>query len=483
MFPELAPFRPSDASLIELGAAMEDVDFGQNPDDPRGDNHGVPAGYTYFGQFVDHDITFDKTIGFPPPLLDPTLIEQARTPTLDLDSLYGMGPVLQPELYEPGDPPDRARFRIGRTSAVASIAEHLHLPTLLPHDLPRAPVKAVIADTRNDEHLLVAQMHLAWLQFHNKVLGEVLADPTTPYRPAARTPFDETRRIVTWHYQWLVINDWLPRITRTGAVDEVLGNGARWWRSPGRSWNKPYMPVEFSVAAYRMGHSMIRQTYEPNRAYRFATRHPMTLAHLFFFTGNDHPPPNLFFVGIPGAPIITVAVVDWRRFFEIDLSKVRPNPSRRLDTRLANPLRSLPEFRNNPANQPPALAQRNLLRGSRVGLPSGQDVAAWLGVTALSRGRLRQGHAGEVVRKHGFDDSTPLWYYILREAEVQHEGTRLGEVGSRIIAETVVGLLEGDPDSYLAVDRNWRPTLPAHHPMRSMADLMRYIGNVNPIGD
>src|SRR5262249_29374951 len=122
MFPELAPFRPSDASLIELGAAMEDVDFGDNPDDLRGDNPGVPAGYTYFGQFVDHDITFDKTIGFPPPLLDPTLIEQARTPTLDLDSLYGMGPALQPELYEPGDPPDRARFRIGRTSAVASIA-------------------------------------------------------------------------------------------------------------------------------------------------------------------------------------------------------------------------------------------------------------------------------------------------------------------------------------------------------------------------
>jgi hypothetical protein len=478
---ELPAFRPPDDALIALGTSMEDINVGGGgQEDPAGDNPHVPAGFTYLGQFVDHDITFDRTVGFP-VIDDPAEIEQARTPKLELDSVYGMGPVRQPDLYEPGLPPGQARFRIGKTSAEPSANNNMGgmVPVSLPHDLPRAPIQAVIADPRNDENLVVAQTHLAFLQFHNKVMdmppghGHHHGMPATP-----GTPFEQARRIVRWHYQWIVLNDWVRRIVIPEVLDEVLRCGRMFYRFEDTPGRRPYMPLEFSVAAYRLGHSMIRQVYDYNRVFSHDPNAitPATLQLLFLFTGNQRP-------GQGRAPIPSNWIIDWRRFFPVEPNaKVALNQARRLDTRLANPLRNLPEFANI-AGDVPSLAQRNLLRGSRVGLPTGQEVARAMKLRPLSPESLASGAAGGVVRQHGFHENTPLWYYILKEAEVQQEGVRLGEVGSRIVSEVFVGMLQGDKTSFLHA-HHWQPTLPAAKPGTfTMADLLRFVGNINPIGD
>ncbi len=479
MLPDLLPFRPSDRALIELGVAMEDADFGTDPEDPDGDNPNIPAGFTYFGQFVDHDITFDKTEGFPDEALDPEVIVQARTPSLDLDSLYGLGPELQPDLYEPGDPADRARFRIGATSGESSPDETGQpLPVSLPHDLPRgADNRALIGDPRNDENLAVAQTHLAFLQFHNRVLEQLLAGEVAPV--CTGTPFEQARQIVRWHYQWIVLHDFVARLVDPEILARVLAEGRRFYLWEQHPSGRPFMPIEHSVAAYRLGHSMIRQNYNFNRVFRTGGLAVAGLDLLFHFTGNNRPAPV---PGLPpGAPIPSNWIIDWRRFFALDPA-VTPNASRKLDTRLANPLRSLPEFRGTD-NQPESLAQRNLLRGSRLGLPSGQDVAERLDIDPLPAEVIATGPAGEVAARHHLQHQTPLWFYILKEAEALESGVRLGPVGSILIAEVFVGLLQGDPLSFMKADPDWKPTLPSATPGAfSMADLLAYVGNVNPLG-
>ncbi len=484
IFPDLAAFRPSDQSLQDLGAAMDDTDFAASPDNPNGDNANVPAGFTYLGQFVDHDITFDKTFGFP-EISDPAAIEQARTPSLDLDSLYGMGPELQSELYAEGESPERAHFKIGATSATPSVGVN---GISMPHDLPRqATNEALIGDPRNDENLIVAQTHLAFLQFHNKVLDDIL-NGTIACSPdsygSAPTPFEQARQIVRWHYQWIVLHDFIRRVIQPAVLDDVLQNGRNFYLFENVGSGKPFMPLEHSVASYRLGHSMIRQSYDYNRVFSFGGLAPATLQLLFHFTGNIRSFTSD--AGLPpGAPIPSNWILDWRKFFEVNATPAAtPNPSRRLDTKLANPLRDLPEFRNT-GNTPVSLAQRNLLRASRVGLPSGQDVAAAMSIgNPLSAAELASGITGAVVTQHGFEMSTPLWFYILKEAEVREAGERLGETGSRLLAEVFVGLLEGDELSFLADDRNWKPTLESSQPDHfTMADLLTYVGHINPIGE
>ncbi len=412
---------------------------------------------------------------------------QARTPSLDLDSLYGMGPELQPELYVQGVDPREARFAIGSTSSKASPdADNALLPVSLPFDLPRQPSSAaIIADPRNDENLLVAQTHLAYLKFHNKVLEEVIAGrlkATTPYAKSSKpeTPFEKARRMVRWHYQWIIMNELLPALIRPQAIQQVLQHGRKYFKFEDRG-PRTFMPLEHSVAAYRLGHSMIRQTYDYNRVFRFGGLAPASLPLLFHFTGNaTNQLPGL---PTPGAPIPSNWIIDWRRFLKFPNSAVQPNATRKLDTKLANPLRDLPEFRNNPDNQPPALAQRNLLRGSRVGLPTGQAVAEFLKVKPLTADELASGGTSAAVTKHNFHKESPLWFYILKEAEVKENGARLGEVGSTILAETFVGLMEGDELSYLSADRNWKPTLGSQPGQFTLRHIVEWLDIVNPLGE
>lgn len=475
MFADLEPFRPPDDALEDLGRAMIET----SPEDPALNTSDVPAGVTYLGQFIDHDLSFDKT-ELEGPIDDPDQMEQARTPTLELDSLYGLGPRLNPQFYEPHPPEPRAIFRIGRTSSIASSGGvgKPDVPVSLPNDLPRGDDKlAIIADERNDENTIVAQTHLAFLKFHN----QVMAIGPQRGRGGPGTPFERTQRTVRWHYQWIVLHDFLPQIVDPTVLDDVRTNGRKFYRFNQRPFEgQAFMPLEFSAAAYRMGHSMIRESYNFNRVFAHQSVEPAALVEaslklLFDFTGSGG-----FLPAPPGThkALPSNWIIDWRRFFDVGSPQLL-NFIRRIDTKLVPALHNLPGA--SPGRE--SLAVRNLLRGSRVGLPSGQDVAGAMNITALTPGQVASGDDGSVLQEHGLDERTPLWYYVLKEAEVQTGGRRLGEAGSRIVAEVFIGLLEGDATSFVAVEPNWKPTLPSVIPGDfTMADLLRFVNDLNPLG-
>ncbi len=490
LFPNLRPLTPSIESLDELGKAMVDIN-GAEPGDPEGatnpdptrDNATIPAGYTYLGQFIDHDITFDPTT-LKEVQVDPLSVQNFRTPALDLDSIYGSGPVGQPFLYQldVGDPKisDPDQFLIGSTTKVANPQDTIESK---PNDIPRAvSTLALTSDPRNDENLIVAQLHITFLKFHNKVVQGIKNGSIKQESPLQQTPFDEARDLVIWHYQWIVLNDFLRRILDTEQLDLVVKQGRSFYRPRAEA----FIPVEFSAAAYRLGHSMIRSVYDYNRIFStdrnspgFIT--PATLQLLFEFTaksGDQNTPGGPGIGPKKSQTLPSNWIIDWRRFFELEPA-VKVNFSRKLDPFLADPLAAVPNI-----PEPRSLAARNLRRGSSLGLPSGQSVARFLRFEPLKSSEIAQGPDGIVAKKLGFDIETPLWYYILKEAQVQADGKHLGKVGSRIIAEVFVGLLQLDSSSFLAKRPNWRPTLPAKVPGTfTMADLLNFVGDLNPIGD
>ena len=478
MFPDLPALVVSDEALAALAAAMVD-DPASGPD---GDNPALPAGYTYLGQFVDHDITLDTT-PLSDQVADPAATQNFRTPALDLDSLYGQGPGMDPHLYEcatrsPYEPLNK--LLLGRTTP--SPDQGLDDP--LPNDLPRNHVgRALIGDARNDENLAVAQTHLAFLKFHNAVVDHL--SQTKPLL-TGMAQFLEARRIVTWHYQWIVLFDFVERLTEPGLIRRILQDGRQVYRFSAT----PYMPAEFAGAAFRLGHSMIRQQYDFNRVFREGELVPATLGMLFGFTGKSgaivgelvDDPRIEDTPGIPGGKLQSLPgnwIIDWRRFFELDL-EVTPNASRLLDTRLAPMLSTLPGEQGQEA----VLALRNLRRGAQLGLPSGQSVANAVGAVALTPEQVATGPSGAVAQAQGLTRETPLWFYVLKEAEVLHGGQRLGPVGSMIIAETFLGLVYGDRNSFLSQRKNWQPELPSQTPGSfTMADLLRFTNDINPIGE
>ncbi len=462
MFPELRPLSPSIESLDELGQAMVE----SSPDDTEGDNKNVPAGFTYLGQFIDHDITFDPT-SLQEILVDPLSLRNFRTPMLDLDSLYGSGPAAQPFLYQRAD---KDKFLIGKTSSDPGGGDPT-VPTDLPNDLPRgAEGFALIGDPRNDENLIVAQLHLAFLKFHNKVVEGVKNGSIRQESPLRKSPFEEARDLVIWHYQWIVLNDFLRRILDNKQLDSVLRNGRRFYKFKRREG--PFIPVEFSVAAYRFGHSMVRAVYDYNRVFTPLPGGvtPATLQLIFRFTG----------LSGSSVPVPSDWIIDWRRFFNVGAG-AQTGLSRNLNPFLATPLTNLPLGETEPLLN--SLAVRNLRRGRSLGLPPGQSVARFMGFKPLSPKDIAKGPDGEVAAKHNFHIESPLWYYVLKEAEIQGKGKRLGEVGSRIVAEVFVGLLEADSSSFLARKPDWKPLLPSKEKGNfTMADLIEFVGDINPIG-
>lgn len=395
----LESFIPSADHLTTLGEALED--------DGSGDSSKIPAIYTYFGQFTDHDITFDIT-----PLS--TNIDNAssrrnfRDPTLALDSVYGAGPEANPYLYQR----DNGKFVIGETSGGS------------PNDLPRLSNRlAVTGDPRNDENLLVAQVHLAFMKAHNRIYDSIDAGTGT-----TQSTFELAHESLAWHYQWIVVNDFLAKVLDEEVLQQSVLYGPQYF-----DVENPSMPIEFSVAAYRFGHTMVRENYDFNAKFENST-----LFQLFSFTG-----------GGGNAPIPDSWIIDWPRF----TTPNEMNFARKLDPYISTPLTAIPRL------EPGNLAVRNLLRGRALGLPSGQDVAGLLGITPLTDVQLRTGPESAAVSDAGFDVRSPLWYYILKEAEMVGEGERLGPVGSTIVAETFVGLLLSDKNSYLTKNPSWQPTL------------------------
>jgi hypothetical protein len=436
MFKDLPPFGPPDALLSALAARMVEPQGGA---DSANDNAAIPSGFTPLGQFIDHDLTLDRT-----PLAlaqaDPLALTNFRSPRYDLDAIYGGGPAESPQLYDPADP---ARLLVaGR-------------------DLPRLETgRAVLVEGRNDENVLISQLHVAFLLFHNKMV-DLLRRMGVP----ADGVFETARKYCRWHYQWMVVHDFLPRVIGQSLVDEIMGGGdddddddggnrpnLRFYR-PAHP-DQPMMPVEFSAAAYRFGHSMVRPRYTINGT---------GSKDLFGPAASDT---NLN----GGRPITPALVVDWSHLFATSASRA-PQPSRKIDSRLSLPLHALPGTIVRQPDPMVSLAERNLIRGKRLGLPSGQRVARAIGATPLTNAQLG-------LTEAGWGGEAPLWYYILKEAELRQGGQRLGPVGGRIVGEVLTGLLSLDPTSYLNAAPGIRPVPPiAAVPGRfTMVDLLRFAG-------
>jgi heme peroxidase len=334
-------------------------------------------------------------------------------------------------------------------------------------DLPRnSQGRALTGDPRNDENIIVSQLHLLFLRFHNRVVDHL--GSSTPPVPADAL-FDEAQRTVRWHYQWIVAHDFLRRIVGPEVIDDILVD--RPYATAGGEmtpkgidlrffgWRyDPFMPVEFSVAGYRFGHSMIRPDYRINTT---------ITQDIPIFVPAAHPGE---FDDLRGfRPLPKQWTIDWSFFFDVgDASHLQP--ARLIDSKLAEPLHKLPGLR------PAALARRNLERGAVLGLPSGQRVAAAMCVPVLSDDDL--GIAG---MSPAFVGHAPLWFYILKESELGQRGKRLGAVGGRIVAEVLLGLLKGDPFSYINVEPCWQPTLPsaAAHEF-TMADMVNFVDSPEP---
>jgi Animal haem peroxidase len=448
-----------------------------------GGHSQIPAGFTYLGQFIDHDLTFDKTNVMLGENVSPADLLQARSPSLDLDSLYGAGPN-DPEsarFYEP----DGVHLKMGKTVAAEGIAakDGFDLPRGAGSTLAKKR-KAIIPDPRNDENLAVAQTHLAMIRFHNRVVDTLPA--STP--PAQRFP--RARRIVTRHYQWMIRTDFLPRICAPGVVNSVFNNGRKAFETGATPTDVPTMPIEFSVACYRLGHSMIRSAYNWNRIFDDGFG---TLDLLFTFSGGSGD-----LGGSQRLPSTWIA--DFRRLYDFGeagradlvVPAAKFNRAMRIDTRLADPLRFLPGFPAGESN----LAFRNLTRAKMVKLATGQQMATFLkskGVTLtkLSKAQVRDGSGGaglsgltEVQRAALLKD-TPLWFYILREAELN--AGRLKGVGARIVAETFHRAIEGSQFSIVR-DPTWRPSLGPNTTTFRMVDLLLFTFQgkkalLNPLGN
>ena len=457
-----------------------------------GGNGDIPAGYTYLGQFIDHDLTMDRTTVMLGEDVRPVDMLQGRSPRLDLDSLYGNGPgdAGSAKFYAA----DGLHLRTGTTIAVPPDGAKPG------HDLPRvgkgatkkAKRTALIADPRNDENLIVAQTHLAMIRFHNRVLDRLPASVPDTQR------FTRARKKVSLHYQWLIRHDYLPRICSPAVLDDVFTNGRKLVEPGATPDSVPAMPVEFSVAAFRLGHSMVRPAYNWNRIFSGSGG---ALEYMFQFSGLG---------GDLGAEIRLISswIADFRRIYDFAAGGhpgLKPasnvNKARRIDTRITDPLGNLPPHVFGGANSIPFgdprrnLAFRNLTRGSMVKLASGQQMAAKLNalgvsVTPLTRAQILGGSGGAVLdeltaaQEDALVANTPLWFYILREAELN--GGKLRGVGGRIVAETFHRAMEGSRFSIVRSPA-WRPTLGRNATTFEMTDLLFFAfagkkAEINPLG-
>ena len=367
----------SDELLSQLSVAMTFAGRGRL-------DRGMPAGYTYLGQFVDHDMTRDPTeLNLTAIGLEDLLSK--RSPTLDLDSLYGKGPQAEPQYYAA----DGVHLLTGRPFDVTggnAAADGFDLPRRRPaaDGERRTEREAKIPDIRNDENLAVAQVHAAFIRLHNRVV-DGLVEQSVP----SALLFERARAIVTRHYHWMLVHDYLPRICDPAVVRDVFTHGRRIFEAQ----NAPRfgtMPVEFSGAAFRLGHSMIRTTYEWNKIFngKPGALDSGHLFRLFRFSGTSgtlmpvaHAPGSAADLADlenppalePGSPLGRALpsnwVADMTRLFDFsrfagDDPAFVPTPedfnhAAAIDSHLVDPLATLP-MGSFGATQTPLLKKRNL---------------------------------------------------------------------------------------------------------------------------
>lgn len=458
IFPHLPAFAPPServrAALVELGRkgglmdandnlAAGPVELIVNPalniNNRNSTSH--TAGVTFMGQFLDHDMTFDTTSRLGQPT-HPHTAPNTRRPFFDLDSVYGDGPSGSRLLYDQADP---VKFRV----------EHGGLFEDLPRD---ANGTAIIADPRNDENLIIAGLQIAFLLFHNAMVDRVrINEPEW----SPEEVFDEARRLTTRHYQWLLVHEFLPQFVGEAMVHDVLTNGGRHY--PARH-TEGTIPVEFQMA-YRFGHSLVRPSYRAN----FTGNGGTAFFAMLFDPGQA---PGAEPADLRGGARGTRRFIGWHTFFRFPGFESDTRPNKRIDTTLSTPLFELPLGAIASGLPPISLAERNLLRHLTWSLPSGQAVAAAMGGPVLP-----ESHFAELASiEPSFVSSTPLWYYVLREADVLANGETLGPIGGRLVAEVFIGLLRADPASILNTPVPFVPTLGPSPGVFTMVDFLRIAG-------
>jgi Animal haem peroxidase len=416
LFPELPALAGEGEALLALGTAGGVCDGGDNGRDAM----ETAAGWPLFGQFIAHDITSDRS-----PLTRHAEDSDAvnfRGPRADLECLYGGGQVGSPYLYRRDDP---AQLLLGHNDRGDEA------------DVPRnAEGVALIGDPRNDVHVLVSQMQVGMIKAHNR-----LVELARERGVAGTEVFDVARRETIWHYQWVIVNDYLPRLVGPELVGSVLDDGPRFYRPAG----EPRIPLEFADAAFRYGHSQVRDSFELN-----------------MYSG----PLRLFPDLVGFRPVPAELAVDWTRLY--DVKGARPAQRAKLiDGRLARSLIELPVAITGEVELGAyhSLAGRDLARGNAYGLPSGEAVAEAMGEAPLGDDPLG-------LRAAGWWGETPLWLYFLAESARRGRGEQLGPCGGRIVAEVLIGILEADRGSYRANEPSWTPTLPARGERFGLTDML-----------
>lgn len=411
---------------------------GINPPCPD-PSQDVPSFFTYFGQFLDHDMTLD-TLPLPTEFVDPTTIPNNRDPRLDLDSVYGGGPQANPELYEA----DKKHLRVNGRDLPRDPA-CVVVPT--PATSSLTPCPSIIIDGRNDENQVIAQIHVAFLRAHNALIDQ-------GYN------LEQARELMRWRHQWIVVHEFLPEVLDANVYADVFrpdGSIQTKYYDPKQAF-RAVMPVEFSVAAYRFGHSQVRRAY-------IMTQNGPKLQVFNNSAADLH----------GGRQIATDHVIFWPNFLPVDgqaltgqvgTGQVAANISRKIDTLLSSGLFVLPIPGAAPEGSA-ILAKRNIQRAREYGLPSGQAVAARLKLDDQSIHVYTNAQIAAAIQRLAFLDpdapnydtsylgEAPLWLYILAESRIVQNGAKLGPVGSRIVAEVIGGLLAGDVRSYYR--RNWMP--------------------------
>jgi hypothetical protein len=440
-------------------------------DDRTAPGAPIPTIYTFFGQFVDHDITlatFSKSISDisknnPRPIsFEQTgkdqlekLVVNSRSPNLELDSVYSP--------YAPWDPNDRAKMLLGKVSHPEGLPDGKEVYNDLPRHQRSTDLEfdrmALIGDTRNDENVILAQLHVAFLHAHNALVDQGKS-------------FDEARKLLIQHYQWIVLHDFLERVADPEIVTSIRDHKQDPFFDPVPG--EFFMPLEFSVAAYRFGHSKVREVY---LHYNNIQTSP-DLSSLFTFGRSGG---NL--AGFPNIP--GVWVIEWKNFLSLDDPEAFPRP---IDTTLSETLLNIGGENGQPGLN---LAAMNLLRGYVLRIPTGQAVANAMRIEPLAAEQIEtvaarlndKGKQLEALRKGNFQHQTPLWFYILAEAAYYHGGKHLGPVGSTIVAEVLIGVLRNSEYSILG-EPDWEPRLKGRVKGKfDLADLLILAGVLKPKPD
>ncbi|ADW69079.1 peroxidase family protein [Granulicella tundricola] len=411
----------------------------------------VPAAFTFVGQFIDHDLTMNAVDLFE---VQTDEVANTASPLIDLDSVYGAN---RTKLTAPFSKIFHAdgRFRMVDRGGY--------------EDLVRDEVgNALIGDQRNDENQMILQIHLLVMKVHNKLMAGGLG-------------FEEAYRETLFNWQSVLLTDYLPAILEPATLAWLLGEIGK--PDFGEFKYKPWknlvdgklaasMPHEFAIG-FRFGHSQLRFGLRVNPGVGGMVRlfdNSLTSSGGKTSTGAVK---NLFSDLRGSQELVAEHVIDWGTF----LGGATPLRSNRIDGKVTSVVFDLPESAiPDDIKYIGNLPQRNLIRSRQVGLCAGEDLAKFYGIERLATRKIEPDEAAHHLYMEKGHFRTPLWYYILKEAEAVGgpKSSRLGALGSRLIGEVIVGAIGFAPTNVLA-EPGWKSSVTGSREV-SLLELAEWVG-------